>query len=752
MAKDVGRVLGGPLGRNRSKSAGFSARIKSLKHSALDAVKNAETRSRLAEFVFWLCLLVSLTPLVFSFKGVFGSFAVWSLLAENSPIPVGWVADPKFGVFIVLTGLMAVCASIVRKPSYFVASATPAVAAFLGLTQPGEDIFVPLSLTYCAFAAISLGIFAIKGQFLSAPVAIFAVLTFFDSALIAFAGLIGWVFSNLFGEPAFASEPFGQLLSSLVLDDYGANIIDLLSFFVLLVTLRFSVHLIKDNKQIATELWKQKKHAKDAALRALRMWWLLPVVFAVLVFMVYPKVDAFIENRSMTWLQKMLLCEPANEVPDCVPFEQARTTPTEFEPMMRTMVDFSAQEMERSAREATQEIASQTLETADDLKNKIYPILAQKVLPPRMPGTNTRGCGKMNIPCHASNGVKSLANSGYRRLRDPPLRALEREIDNAYVAANGNVDMFRQESAKLIEQEIQNYRVRANIAIDKTVQGMKLIAIFSFVYSVMILIKTYGIAFARVIFDYKSEYNLLARLSDSALNPLTTRSAFGENAIQTHKLSPLTFKPADGLDYYIQSARQVSGGLGYPSIPSPFKAIRKRIFAGNYLMQFYDLTSGENRDGIGLQFEPHERMISVRVNRGDKFIFDFPEVVALSTSLKVRTFVTLSLHGLVFGKALYRIAEGEGAIILCLDGEPTVLYADHFDGPDERRDPKSFVAWRLDTPFKIQSKLSMAGLLASGYNIAKQKGGAAVLHNNEIRNGAARMGIARFVRTFLSPV
>jgi uncharacterized protein (AIM24 family) len=169
-------------------------------------------------------------------------------------------------------------------------------------------------------------------------------------------------------------------------------------------------------------------------------------------------------------------------------------------------------------------------------------------------------------------------------------------------------------------------------------------------------------------------------------------------------------------------------------------------------MQYYNLTDAGDHSAINLQFAPAERLIVIRLKRGDRFIFDFPEVLAYSTNLKVRTFVTLSLHGLVFGKAMYRVAEGEGILILYLTGEPTLLDAQDDDSAEVRRDPKSVVAWDLVTPFKIQSKLSIAGLLFSGYNIAKQKGGAAVIHNNTISGGAAKMGVGRFVRTFLSPV
>lgn len=751
MAKAAGQPRQRTTERRRRKSATIAVRVRWLKSSVIKALKNAEIREKLFAFLFWVCLLLSLTPLIFSFKGIFGSFAIAELLAvDAAPLP-GWVADPKFSVFLTLAGLMASCAVALRIPTYILASLTPVVAAFLGLAEPAQPIFVPLTLAYCLLAFISLAIFGLRGRFLSPAVAIFAIFSFFDSAAIILLDTVHWISFNIFGGSILDSGSYEGFLPGYLLDDYGASIVDLISFFVLLVSLRFSVHLVNDNKQIAGTLWAERKNTREALISAVGMWWPLAVAFIVLTVWAYPKFDAFVENRTMTWLQNMLICEPANEMAsDCIAYEPARATAVEFEPMMRVLVDYSAAQVESTANQAIQDIANLSIQTADDLKHTVYPILATKVLPERMPGTNTRGCRKLNIPCHGANGAKSLANSGYRRLRDPPLRALERQIENAYVFANGNVEAFRQETTRLIQQEVINYRVRANIAIDKTVYGLKLIAIFSFLYSLMVLIKTYGIAFSRVIFDYKSRYTLFALLAESD----RAKGLFSSdrNIVAVHKNSPLILSPEEGLNYYIQGSRQVASGLSFPWPPFPFKGIRKRLFAKNYVMQFYNLTGGSSPDSVAMHFGAMERLISVKIRQGDRFVFDFPNVVAFSTGIKVKTFVTLSLHGLVFGKALYRIAEGEGVIIFYIEGEPTVLSADDYDLPEVRRDAKSLVAWRLDTPFRIQSKLTMAGLLASGYNIAKQDGGAAVIHNNQITNGSAKMGVARFVRTFLSPV
>jgi hypothetical protein len=360
----------------------------------------------------------------------------------------------------------------------------------------------------------------------------------------------------------------------------------------------------------------------------------------------------------------------------------------------------------------------------------------------------------MNIPCLAGNGVKSLANSGYRRLRDPPLRATERAITGAYVAAGNNVEAAKQRAIVEVGRQVADYRRRANLAIDKTIEGIWFLSVMSLLYSFMVLIKTYGIAFARVIFDYRERYGYKAQLVDSSEKAAKKGrdQRIKRSSIKLHKSSPLPLDGDDEFDYFIHRDRQVASGLGYCAIPFPFKAILRRLRAKNYAMQFYDLTDDPNHDACSIQYDPMERVVVLRIKEGERFVFDFPEVIAFSRGLKIRTFVTLSLHGLVFGKALYRVAEGEGVLVLCLRGQPTVLGGDYFDPVESKRDPYSVVAWNLNTPFKIQSRLSVAGLLFSGYNIAKQSGGSVVIHNNPIRGGAAKMGIARFVRTFLSPV
>ena len=733
----------------------ISLRANWLRQSFAGLVNDRDRQIEVADSLFWLVLLLSLTPLIFSFRGLFGSIAVSTLVVEGGVQPPGWLADPKPLVFLAMAVALALGAWVLRKPIYFAAVATPLVAVYLGIASPTQDIFVPLTVTFLAVAALSLGLFALKGRFLSVPVALFAVLVLFDSVVI----LLGYIWEsisvNVLANPRDDTPSSHVMVPGYLLDDYGASIVDILSFFVLLVSLRFTTHLIKDNRKLALQLWQTRTQSGQALLKALRMWWPLPVAFVILVLIIYPRFNAYVENRAMGQLRSMLLCDPPDaQPPGCVPYPPATETPLEFEPMMRLLVEFSALQMEASATASIEEIVSLAGETTDNLKDKVYPIIANKIFPSRMPGTATSRCSKTNLMCHGANGAKSLANSGYVRLRDPPIGALHREIVAAHAAAAGNAEAFRQSATAIVQKSVQDYRVRASIAIDKAVYGLRLMSIFSVIYSIMVLIKTYGIAFARVIFDYKSPYDLLARISDDPAQvvPSIAPVRIARTKVTAYDESPLALDPAVGFNYYVRRDRQVAGGLGFYAIPLPFKGIRKRLWAGNYGMQYYNLTDAGDHSAINLQFAPAERLIVIRLKRGDRFIFDFPEVLAYSTNLKVRTFVTLSLHGLVFGKAMYRVAEGEGILILYLTGEPTLLDAQDDDSAEVRRDPKSVVAWDLVTPFKIQSKLSIAGLLFSGYNIAKQKGGAAVIHNNTISGGAAKMGVGRFVRTFLSPV
>ncbi|MGE0845227.1 MAG: hypothetical protein AB7L41_03100 [Flavobacteriaceae bacterium] len=701
--------------------------------------------------VYWMLLLLSFLPLVFSFRGIFGSFELWKLHAVGGEGALGWFAVAQYDVFMAIGIGLALCAAILFRPVLFIGAAAPIAVAIAGQFEPGSQAYVYATVAVALSYLASLALFAVKGRFLSAPVAFFAVIVFYDTVVQTMHGIVDWLWNLLLRESVPWTLDARSLLTSRFIKDGGANLIDLISFFVILVFLRFVFHLVDDNRVLAGRLWEDRSKLRPALAKAGLMWAPVPAAFAIFVFWLYPSFDAFVEDKTMGRLKDHLLCrnlDPEDRA-SCTPYVEAEDTPAEFEPMMRLMIDISAREMDASARQGVEEMASLTLSSVDDLRNKAFPILATKVLPGRMPGTETRGCSKLDMACHGANGAKSLANSGYRRLRDPPLRALEAEIENAYYEANKNVGEFQRLAEERITRSVSQFRARSNLAVDKAITAMAFMGAVSLVYSLMILAKTFAIALARVIFSHQERYGFLARLSAGSDAPARKPV---KSTIAKKTKSPLGLRGDGGRNYYIHRERQVSDGIGYPYIPYPWKSIWTRRRHGNYTMQYYSLSQKRDARSVGIQFEPTERVITVKIARGEKVVFDFADVIGLSAGLRVKTMVTLSLHGLVFGKALYRFAEGEGELILCIEGEPTILASEESQTSENRRDPQAIVAWHLDTPFKIQSDLSMKGLLISGYNVEKQAGGFMILHNNRIKGGASKMGIARFVRTFLSPI
>ncbi len=330
----------------------------------------------------------------------------------------------------------------------------------------------------------------------------------------------------------------------------------------------------------------------------------------------------------------------------------------------------------------------------------------------------------------------------------PAAVCYKKNIEALHAKVGADSARFAKEAAALIEAEIKQFANNTRMLFDKALYAARMFSLIMLIYSIMVLLKTYGIVLARIIFDTSNTRKFHARLSNEETDPERFNDDTPVNSNVVLLEQPHDLLRKDRHDYFFTRDVSLPAGLPMAWIPYPAKSIRSRIRPQRYLMSYADVTKGKFPI-VSLQLPPTIELVRWKIAKRERVVFRWQDLVGWSKGVRVSTQISFSLQALVFGRAVFHTAEGPGILFLRTRGDPIIGDSAAARQP---RDAACLISWHTRTPFEVHSQLNLQGVFLRGYNIEKQAMGLVIYSSHSESGGSAILGIGRWLRTFLSPI
>lgn len=688
--------------------------------------------------------VVLLTLVPFLISGII--FAPWNTamleeLGRSPQVYLPWVA-----VFLVLLALATAATSRMPAPAIAAVSAIillvialkdqrPLEAFGFGfLIPPVEAVETPPPEPFRLFTGIDMPIlFALYSMTGLASLVALSVRPTVSKVL--FRTVLIVLVLDLFLFSFFG----GHTLAGVLFRGYFPSQISVLIGLMVLMAIRMVVKFTQENRathQATKET--DPRLLRSARKTTLRLWWPMFAIFlffwglyAVLNerFVRLPLIDAL---NSLETTQTISVYEGGERLPTAN-FGDAAPPAT----------------VEAAAKHATDRlVAAQTAAITAKIRaesakfdGNTDAVLAatRNAMPRRFPGTQTQRCGFLDIVCYIKNGIKSMINSAYVSARENMLDDFRRDLERADsgVANNAGAAVAEVERRTALMGEATKRR------ITDTATGLRYFGWASLLYSILVLIKSQMIVFARVFF---------ARVPFKAA---THAEDAGEAARKIGKMTPrgsqLALKASDRhARYYIVFRACGNNVVDRRRIPQPLKLVLKRLFSRNLAMCLIDFEADKQIKECDLIVDPPAEILQWDLEPGDEIFVDVSTLIGFSESCTLGRTISLSLGALIFGRAIYHSVKGPGRVFLRTESKPLAA-ADK--GTSNIMQASSLIAWRRDTHFNIISSLTIGDTFLSGFSVRKadRRHHVVAYDTSQRRRVGTGGGILRMARAFLLP-
>ena len=144
---------------------------------------------------------------------------------------------------------------------------------------------------------------------------------------------------------------------------------------------------------------------------------------------------------------------------------------------------------------------------------------------------------------------------------------------------------------------------------------------------------------------------------------------------------------------------------------------------------------------------PGYHIVTWELAESEDVFFRASRLVAMSSSVRISTEVSLRMSTLCLGQSIFTYAQGPGMLILIAQGKP-VLPVGVVGAPI---DPSRLIAWRRDCRLNIRSNLSVKSAYLDPVRIQRVESGVAVFDAMPTGRFGADGGLAGFLRSFVLP-
>ncbi len=419
------------------------------------------------------------------------------------------------------------------------------------------------------------------------------------------------------------------------------------------------------------------------------------------------------------------------------------------------------------------------------------------------PGFKNSSCGFLEVKCYAFNLVKSLLRSVYKeqrekarigvdasanRLKDKAnaklnkttnaatnevnqsIAATEAKItaltnasasnaNNANTAAFAEINHSIVTSAETLKNQLIEIKKTTNETNREVKSGLETgyrgakettrqvlltaykaifyFGLFSNILLGILIIKSYFYVFSRITFSEKS--NVYVDIKD---NPKTF-----ENGVLTECNTEYSIPIDNSESMYLSRKYIPTGRAPKVAIPRWTNGIVSRIRNGVYLMN--EVTVRENEtESVDFRSVAGAEFVEWNLSEGEEVVFNYKDLVAMSDTLTLSSYISFRLTSLFFGRSIFHIAKGPGKLVLRTHGKPITNHEEHLV---KSVHIDRIIAWQRTTQFSIDSELSMVNMYFSGVYLKRTNDDLIVI-DADAGNTKRKVGLAKFVTKFLLPI
>ncbi len=529
---------------------------------------------------------------------------------------------------------------------------------------------------------------------------------------------------------------------------YFPSQVSVLLCLTILAILRMIAKFYLENAETRAKVRRtDPRYMRRVRVSTLKLWWPMLVIFGVFTLAYHLMSEPLVSRPLVTHLDTLdasgkpvhkTALVPESAGPDVIVDAQA--------PPERT-VEIAAQEaVARINVKLQAEFKTKVTKQIDAAgANKAKAMAAAEgALPERFPGTEPSRCGFLDFGCYIQNGIKSMITSAYRSSRASMLAEFQGKLDEIdETAANAE-----QQIIDAFTGAADNFSGFTQQRIGETATGLRLAGWAALCYSLLILVKSYMIVFARVFCARVA--TALATPDEDETGPEDGRSGPPVGAM-TARGSQHRLDRADGFDrYYVNFRACGNNVVDRRRVPQPLRLIFRRLRARNYAMCLVDFGAGDGITSCDIIVDPPSEIVQWDLKDGDEAFIDMSALVGFTDTCRLSRCFSLSLGALIFGRLIYHSIQGPGRVFLRTKSAPL---AGTDPGTSNIMRASSLVAWRRDTEFNVISSLTVGDTFFSGYSVRKAdpRDHVVLYDTSQSRRSGASGGILRMTRAFLLP-
>jgi hypothetical protein len=672
---------------------------------------------------FWPILFISWIPFLDSRMAFLTDFTPDNLKGLFHTFPV---MKPAFAIFSLI---LAIVYSVTQRSIFHFVAALPVLVVSGTTLFVNPDEFEPIKFS----ALIAIYLIAV-----TASIFAYAVRRAKDDTFL------GMIFSFYAIDTLLSA--FGASFSffGLVFYNHTPSFIGLALLALLLFVLRCIWLVYDQNKSTFStpgdNRKKQSAAARASALSAWKSWWPMIVLFIAATsfyyyqenFVIVPKIKNCLHNFDRCESRLFGVADDQLPPANAEPLAEDATIQTLIESLIaRRSLEYQA------AAKAQIEQSKNNILAAGDQAEAQATNEVNNALPSRFPGTETKRCGFLDIPCLLANGVKSMVNTAYTRSRDRQLAIAQSKIQKANADVEAGAEGTAQTFVLTAEGAMQNTELAAIRFTRHLFNALQLISFILSVYAILVLVKSFLVVFSRHYYSSKP----MAALADGDENEV-----FG----QIRKANSVYSIPNnDGKRFYVKYEAIGVNVVDRKRIPYWYKSLISRMLNGCYALCLVD-TSTKFQGKGDIKVDPPGQIVVWMLKENEHVVFSFSDFIAMSAELKLAKKLRLKLSSLIFGKILFQFAEGPGTLILRT--KSAAIAGDELKAASSLN-AEGLIAWNAANEFYIVSSHEIVDTFFSHFSLKKTDGDLIVYDTSASRHKHGMLvGLWRTARTFLSPI
>ncbi len=360
-------------------------------------------------------------------------------------------------------------------------------------------------------------------------------------------------------------------------------------------------------------------------------------------------------------------------------------------------------------------------------------------------------CGFFAFSCRAKRMAIRLANSTYSTTRSSVYGKLTKSLDKVekdYVEKREEGTQLAKSQLSTAFATIKEQTKQGVWGFFRTLDLSRLISSFLFMIAI---VKSALFVFSRFAFHTDSGTPIPTLGLEGDVDPAEMKLILPK----TSTLGHFAFEKEGS--YFVRKGRDVdNANKRWVLPPQPLSATFSRVFSGDglskgrfngrYFLRRFEVSKGNLEKRAFTSTNGREFVIWELAEKQQLF-FHFRDFEAMSSTLKIRSEVSLRLTTMFFGRMFFSSVVGPGTIILLAHGKPVIS----IKAEDKKSfEPARLLAWLSTARFAISSHLGPMDVYLSSFQLLPADG-RQVVYDADTGSGGGT-GAIRFLPAFLLPI